>query len=55
MKNFAENKALSELIPDLTNGKYSEPSFDSDFLELFVRGMFDKLDKDEARLEATIG
>ena len=55
MKNFSENKALAEVIPSLTGGKYSEPSFDSDFLELFVRGMFAKLDQDEAALEALIG
>ena len=55
VKNFAENKTLAEQIPLLTGGKYTEPSFDSDFLALFVRGMFDKLDKDEPMLEALVG
>ena len=51
-----ENAALTGLVPDLTDGKYDVPKLDGDFLELFVKGMFQKLDQGEekAQLESII-
>ena len=49
MKNFTENKALRELVPALTDGKYDLPKMDGDFLELFVKGMFLKLDQGDEK------
>jgi hypothetical protein len=51
--NFTDNKMLHKIIPELTEGRFTDPQPDDpNFLEAIVTGLLVQLDNDKTRLES---